>query len=136
MGGKGSSTYKRIETIERLQTLERLQSLQSVQSLQSLQSLQSFNIDYQQVPIPDNAVIYCDIPYRNTDGYQKDFDYDRFYDWAAAQKNIYISEHWMPEDRFEVIAEKRKLSTLAAKSNSKETVERIFVPRSKEAQHG
>ena len=39
----------------------------------------------------------------------------------------------MPEDRFEVIAEKRKLSTLAAKSNSKETIEKIFTPRSKEA---
>lgn len=85
------------------------------------------------MPIPENATIYCDIPYKNTDKYgNQEFDYDRFYDWAEQQENIYISEYWMPEDRFEVKAEKRKLSTLAAKSNRKETIEKIFAPRRKE----
>ena len=58
-----------LQSLQRLQSLERLQSLQSLQRLQRLQSLQRLQTtsdDYQNVEIPDGAVVYCDPPYRGT----------------------------------------------------------------------
>ena len=92
------------------------------------------NTDYQAVPIPDNSVIYCDIPYANTGAYQRhkktEFDYERFYDWAYRQTQpIFISEYWMPEDRFRCIAEIKRTDTFSATNNSKKVTERIFIPK-------
>lgn len=108
-------------------------SYNSLQGLESLERLERYNCDYQDVTIPPDSVIYCDIPYRNTDGYGKRkgeaFDYDRFYDWAGRQTQpVIISEYWMPEERFEVIAEREKTSILGAGVNNK-VIEHLYKPR-------
>lgn len=60
--------------------------------------------DYTELKIPDNSLIYCDIPYKNTKQYSisMNFDYKRFYDWCREMKSkghvVYISEYWMPDD--------------------------------------
>lgn len=49
----------------------------------------------------DNALYYCDPPYRNTTKYKFDFNHDEFYEWArrVSKHNIVvISEYNMPED--------------------------------------
>ena len=122
-----------LENLERLENIEKSQKLDKLERLQSLENLERFSLDYQSVPIPDNAVIYCDIPYKGTNVYGKtktdSFDYERFYDWAAQQKNIYISEYSMPEDRFEIVAEKEHLSTMSATNNNCRSIERIYTVR-------
>lgn len=113
----------------RLQSLESLQGLQSLQSLQSsksLQSLQSYGIDYQDIYIPENAIIYCDIPYNSTGcGKYEGFDNQRFYEWARKQDNIFISEYSMPDD-FIIISEKEKQVLSCAKTNTFKATERIY----------
>ena len=51
--------------------------------------------DYQDVEIEDNSVLYCDVPYENTNKYVgegENFDYERFYDWCLKQTQpLYIS---------------------------------------------
>ena len=103
--------------------------------LNELNNLQKDNIkfysdDYQNIPLTDkDAVIYCDIPYLNTDKYKHPFDYERFYLWAERQEiPIYISEYQMPKDRFVCVAEKEKKCKLSS-TNNKITIERIFRPR-------
>ena len=110
------------EEIERLQSAERLQSLER---LQRLERLQSYNLSYEQVPIPENAVIYCDIPYKATNTYLSSFDYDAFYTWARNQKqDVFISEYSMPDD-FYLVAEIDRVSLLSP--NSRETMkERLY----------
>lgn len=87
--------------------------------------------DYQQVKIEPQSVIYCDIPYKGTNVYDKKntFDYERFYDWACSQTEpVFISEYQMPEDRFECIAEFAHRSLICATQN-KAVTERLFVPK-------
>lgn len=96
--------------------------------------IEFYSTDYQAVPIPENSVIYCDIPYKDTGTYQHhkktEFDYERFYDWAYSQTQpIFISEYWMPEDRFVCIAEIKRKETFSACNNSKKVTERIFIPK-------
>ena len=78
-------------------------------------------------------MIYCDIPYRGTDGYGNsktgDFDYEKFYSWAERQTEpCFISEYWLPEDRFECIAEIEKKVTLCSGAG-KSRIEKLFVPK-------
>ena len=88
-------------------------------------------LDYSEVPIPEDSVIYCDIPYLNTGGYpiHGGFDYERFYQWAEKQTEpVFISSYQMPEDRFVCITEFDHRCSFAQKANNKVT-ERIFVPK-------
>ena len=119
-----------LQSLESLQRLQRLQSLQSLQSLESLQRLQSFRGSYEKIKIRPDSVIYCDIPYRNTDEYYEGgFDYERFYDWCEKQTEpLYISEYWMPPERFECVASIEKSVTLCSGSGKK-AVEKLFVPK-------
>ena len=59
--------------------------------------------DYQSMQIPDNSIVYCDPPYRNTaDGYgQGKFNHQEFYKWLDKIKSdnvlVYLSEYEKPQ---------------------------------------
>lgn len=117
-----------LESFTRLQNLERLSTLLSMTKLKK--PIATFG-SYKDVKIKDNSVIYCDIPYRSTAKYNEvDFDYDEFYNWCLNQKQpTYISEYEMPESDFICIAAKTKTCQLCATNNTKQSVERIFIPK-------
>lgn len=99
----------------------------SLQSLQSLQSLHQSVQDYREVRITENSVVYCDIPYRGTDGYSSGFNHNEFYEWAKQQTElVVISEYSMPEGFCEVFG-RLHISSLSATSHHHVT-EKLFVP--------
>ncbi|MDE5986489.1 MAG: hypothetical protein K2H16_04320, partial [Prevotella sp.] len=93
-------------------------------------------MDYQDVEIEDNSVIYADIPYKNTNTYIGKgacFEYERFYEWCLRQKQpLFISSYEMPESDFKVVAEFARRDTICAMNNSKLVAERVFIPRTQE----
>lgn len=106
--------------------LENLTRLQAFEHLQSLQSLQSHSGDYRDVPIPTGALIYCDIPYANTNcGKYQGFDHYSFYEWAEKQDNIFISEYSMPQ-KFIPIAKTEKTILSTNDGNNQKATEYIF----------
>ena len=118
-------TSRNAPILQRLQSLERLERLQSLQRLQRLQSLQSLrltSLSYDEIDIPDGAVVYCDPPYHACDkslydGTAKAFDHNAFYDWCVSVSKtnpIFISEYSIEDDRFEIVAEKQKMTSMAA----------------------
>ena len=154
---KKLESLKSLESLERLETLQsqkrrtyqgdlmyyvqnlEIQSLERLESLQSIESANKKDINdvltickksYEEVPILPNSVIYCDIPYYSTAGYNKsDFDYDKFYDWCMKQTApIYISEYWMPEDRFECVMTTEVVRKCSAIKCNKVT-EKLFIPK-------
>lgn len=102
--------------------LERLQELNIGGVLLS-------NLSYEQVPIENDSVIYCDPPYLKVIKKKRynnsDFNHNSFYDWARKQNNIFISEYTMPDD-FEVVYQKEKTCSLGL-NNSTKTIEKLFV---------
>lgn len=97
----------------------------------AISNITSSVLDYAKVEIPDDSVIYCDIPYEDTNVYNKaeGFDYERFYDWCEHQTQpVFISSYQMPNDRFDCIQEFSHRSTLSATANNLVT-ERIYVPK-------
>lgn len=67
-----------------------------------LRGVEFYCCNYYELEIPENSIIYCDPPYRETKSYDKiRFDYDRFYLWAKEQSElgnkVFISEYNMPD---------------------------------------
>ena len=117
-------SLQRLQRLQRLQSLERLERLQSLQRLESLQRLRLTSLSYDEIDIPDGAVVYCDPPYHACDkslygGTAKAFDHNAFYDWCVSVSKtnpIFISEYSIEDDRFEVVAEKQKMTSMSWKT--------------------
>ena len=106
---------KQLQQLERLEQLQRLEQLEQLERLEQLQRLNFYNVDYRKVPIKENSVIYCDIPYINTGDYDKNkhFNHDEFYKWAWDQKEaVFISEYSLPDERYKKIASFKKRSLM------------------------
>lgn len=117
-----------VEQLQQLQQLQHLQQLERLQQLQQLQQLEVTSFDYAMVSIKKNSIIYCDIPYKYTAGYLYDFDYDRFFDWAANHKTpVFISEFNISDERFKCIFEKERAQRLYA--NAKDDKRRLFTEK-------
>lgn len=111
---------------ERLEGLERLERLQG---LEGLQGLEASCLDYRQVELPTDAVVYVDPPYEGTDCTPyKGFAFDEFHEWLDTVPNLtVISEYSCPPHCVEV-ARKEHYTTMAANANKLKRVEKLFVP--------
>lgn len=127
--GKSSPLKSSIETSNILQSLKSLKSLKRLEILERLERLERLCKSYDEIRIKPNSIIYCDIPYKGTDGYNGiDFDYEAFYTWCKKQTELcFISSYEMPED-FIPIAEFPHRSILSATKN-KPVLEKVFIPK-------
>ena len=115
-----------LESLERMERMESLKSLESLERLQSLESLQVTSLSYDKIDIPDGAVVYCDPPYHACDkslyeSTAKAFDHCAFYDWCVSVSKtnpIFISEYSIEDDRFEIVAEKQKTTSMSQVKSS------------------
>lgn len=130
---------ERLERLQSLQSLERLERLQRLQSLESLENLERLepafetsNLDYhaltERILTTDRAFVYCDPPYRGTQGYGE-FDYDAFLDWALeiGQKHpVLISEYAIDHDGFVEVDSKLKLASFSRSIGSTTVDEKLY----------
>lgn len=127
-GGKWFGGYARNKT----GTNYAAQSKKSLlKDMDTLRDAEFICMDYRDVPLPDDCVIYADPPYDNTTGYGKEkFNSEEF--WAYARKVsqnhiMFISEQTAPED-FISIWEKPFTRTLDVnKNNQFKVTEKLFV---------
>lgn len=121
---------KRGARFEQLERLQRLQQLQQLQQLEQLEQLELLNKSYDEVEIKPNSIIYCDIPYKSTSKYTLEFNYDKFYNWAASQNEpVFISEYNIDDGRFICIKELERISLKDAAATCKKVCEKIYVNR-------
>lgn len=127
---------ERLQTLQNLQHLESLQRLESLQHLESLQNLERLAVsgkDYREVDMPENAVIYCDIPYGSATRrgeYGIDFDRSAFLNWACEQRNpVIISEYNIEDDRFATVVETQRIQLSAGATYQKPVTERLYCPK-------
>ena len=113
-------------------TINRINSLQSLKPF--VQNIRTYNLDYRELSFEDDAIIYCDPPYHNTDKRMYDkgtkkFNHDEFYEWCELQTQpTFISEYYMPENKFVEIDNVIKFSK-ASQTKTKHATERIYIPK-------
>ena len=121
---------QQITLLQHLTQLKQLQNVERVVNLFSKLELSNLSYDEIEVKMPkDETIIYLDPPYRNTKRYKELIDFDKLDKWIASNPyKVYLSEYEAP---FEVVMEMNHRSSLSATNNSKKTVEKLFVNRSK-----
>ena len=121
---------KRID-LQPFESINRLNNLATAFTNEEEHRLTIGSVDFAEVEIPNDSVIYCDPPYRGKSSYSKGkrFEHDRFYAWALRQTvPVFVSEYEMPEEFVEVAAW-QKCCNMKPTSNSLRTTEKLFVPR-------
>lgn len=95
-----------------------------------LKGAEFYSYDYSELIYPNNSIIYCDIPYKNTKQYliSKDFDYQKFWQWcrdmAIKGHTIFISEYSAPND-FKCVWAKEITNSMHP-TNTFKPIERLF----------
>lgn len=115
-----------------LEPLERLQRLQQLEHDRG--NLFGNNVkltlntgSYTDYEYQEGDIVYCDIPYENTEGYNKEgFDHKAFYNWALTRDYpIYISSYELPEGFF-CFFEKERRCLMSAGRNTDIKTEKLF----------
>lgn len=124
------TSLQRIQSMERLETCERTRNVQNVHKLkdgQVLSCLETYKLDYREVKIPEESIVYCDIPYEGTAEYfEGGFNHKEFHKWALSRKfPVVLSSYEAPEG-WSILDEVNHLSLLSS-SNNHVIVERLFV---------
>lgn len=103
--------------------------------IKTMSSVIFSNKSYQDVDLPANSVIYCDIPYKNAVGYtQGIFNHEEFYAWCVEKKiqghDIFVSEYKQNlPDGWVILWEKESRKSVRNKNCAQEaTVEIIMTP--------
>ena len=132
-GGFAGEVHTKIGTVRDYQS----EAIKNVsRQVKSLSGVVFSNKSYQDMTIPPNSIIYCDPPYRETSEYKVGaFDSDAFWEWCRMQSRnghrVFVSEYQAPND-FECVWSKDAKSSLSANGRyggSKDSVERLFVPK-------
>ncbi len=88
--------------------------------------------DYLDLTIPENSVIYCDPPYKNTEpyAYDRQFNHAEFWQWVRDMTDrgykVFVSEAQAPEDFVPIWGK----NTKPAMSHGKSRLEKLFAHES------
>ena len=112
--------------------LQPLQYLQSLTRLEALQRLEVSNISYEQYEYRDGDIVYCDVPYEQTDkkscdDYGVQFDSLAFYEWAKSRDyQVFFSSYEISDDSFYKVKIKAVASLIGATTNGQKRNEYLY----------
>ncbi len=122
-GGYGGKTSKRDYISEQIRNTKK--------QIPKLFDTKFVHSSYENLNIPDNSIIYCDIPYKDTTNYttSKEFDYDKFWEWCRVMSDkghkVFISEYQAPVD-FVCIWERNVTNSMSTRITHR-PIERLFI---------
>ena len=133
-----NTNYKDLKNIDvdyvyKFRHITYLKRAELLNYLKNYNNLSTTNLSYEQIDYTKDSIIYCDIPYFNSFKYRAgDFDFEKFYTWACNMARIgykiFISELWMPSDRFRCVLGINGKNRVCSKAREKEYVEKLFIP--------
>ncbi len=125
-GAKWFGGYARDRKTGRNIPLEGLRNL--VKQAPDLKGIDFRYGSYEQYKDVKNAVIYCDIPYKDTTKYKNSFDHDIFFDFVKSldkSNTILISEYNIDDSDFELIWSK-EVNIKVDKASRKQRNEKLY----------
>ena len=134
---------KNVENMLCLTNLERTKQGKNVESLAQQEnllrskaiasnniSITSVSYDEIDLPNPSETVIICDPPYRDTQGYQVEFDNDKFEQWcidrASDGYEVFVCEYNIKNPAFEEVWSKEVINCGGGNKNQKRSVEKLY----------
>lgn len=102
--------------------------------IDNIKGINFTSLDYSELAIPNNSILYLDIPYKDTKqySYSKDFDYEKLYKYAEQKTqeghDVFISEYTAPDD-FVCIWQKEVTNAMNT-TKTYRPIEKLFVHHS------
>lgn len=134
---KGLVSIISIENLERTKYSKNVKSLAQQENLLRSKNITASNISitsvsYDEIDLPDpnETVIVCDPPYRNTQGYQVEFDNDKFEQWCIDKSRegyeVFVCEYNIENPAFEEVWSKEVINSGGGNKNQKRSVEKLY----------
>ena len=134
---KGLVSIISSENLERTKYSKNVKSLAQQENLLRSRSIAASNISitsvsYDEIDLPDpnETVIICDPPYRNTQGYQIEFDNDKFEQWCIDKTRegyeVFCCEYNIENPAFEEVWSKEVINTGGGNKNQKRSIEKLY----------
>ena len=125
------------ENLERTKQGKNIESLIQQENLFRSKAITSSNISitsvsYNEIDLPDpsETVIICDPPYRDTQGYQVEFDNDKFEQWCIDKSRegyeVFVCEYNIDNPAFEEVWSKEVINGGGGNKNQKKSVEKLY----------
>jgi site-specific DNA-adenine methylase len=117
--------------LEELQRLDQLQQFINMQRLAEFESIHPIwelsNLSYEDFVIPNNAIVYLDPPYKETENKYGAFDHSKFEQWAKTLKvPAFLSEYQNVLGWQQVYSVTKRSSFSSEKLNNQNRQERLF----------
>lgn len=130
--------YFRLNNLTRLANVERVMRLGEIGDELSKKKIIITNKDYKEYKPIDGDIIYCDIPYQDTDSYNAGaFDHDAFYKWASSLNYpVYVSSYNIKAEGLYLIYAKRKKSNLASSGYGDDVWEKLYANKAGKVLYG
>ena len=125
------------ENLERTKYSKNVESLIQEENLLRSKAITASNISitsvsYDEIDLPDpnETVIICDPPYRNTQGYQMEFDNDKFEQWCIDKSRegyeVFVCEYNIENQAFEEVWSKEVINCGGGNKNQKRSIEKLY----------
>ena len=125
------------ENLERTKHGKNVESLAQQENLLRSKNITASNISitsvsYDEINLPDpnETVIICDPPYRDTQGYQVEFDNDKFEQWCIDKSRegyeVFVCEYNIENPAFKEILHKEVINCGGGNKNQKRSVEKLY----------
>lgn len=130
--GLNSTRTRRLHLVKKVRSLRKARPRDfELERLQQLEQLEFSNLDYRNVDIKKNSIVYCDPPYAGTAYYegnkQTGFDGAAFLSWAEASTHpVFVSEYADLSSKLKLFANIPKRNRLSG-SGGKAGVEKLFM---------
>ena len=96
---------------------------------ENIKGIHFYNVNYTDVEIPPESIIYCDPPYQGTTKYKNGIDHNIFWQWCRGKiregHSVFVSEYTAPDD-FKCIWQKEVCNSLTQDTGSKKGIEKLF----------
>jgi len=100
-----------------------------LKQIENLKGVIFTNLDYWEIPIEPNSIIYCDPPYEGTTQYKDGFNHNRFWQWCRSMSKqghkVYVSEYNAPNDF--VLLKTIEHKTILDKNSQYQRIEKLFI---------
>lgn len=134
----GMSVNEEILNTLRIDGISYSSSVESIERIESINNsnnnfpiINSKSMDYRLLDIPNNSVVFCDPPYKNSTVKYNNikFSHKEFYDWClekAKHNDVYVTEYNIEHPNFQLVGEKGRKVSMNDKGSKGIKVERLY----------
>lgn len=127
--GKSCSTIESLQCSSHIERIERIESINN--SNNNFHIINSQSMDYRDLTIPNNSVVFCDPPYKDSDVKYNNIKFNNveFCDWCiekAKYNDVYVTEYNIEHPNFKLIGEKGRKVSLNGNGSKGIKIERLY----------